>query len=137
MKRVFVTGTFDMLHSGHITFLMKAAEYGDVFVGIGSDYSISKYKGKGPVCTQSERLFMVHSIRYVKDVWINSGEGPLDFIDDLEHIKPDIHICNEEQHSEERKRICEELDIEYIVLKRDTIKGLPQRSTTKYRQYIT
>jgi cytidyltransferase-like protein len=48
-----------MLHSGHVTFLKRAAEYGDLYVGMGSDYSIEKYKGKAPVCKEAERLFMV------------------------------------------------------------------------------
>ena len=133
-KRVFVTGTFDMLHSGHITFFKRAASYGDLYVGMGSDYSIEKYKGKKPVCGEDERLFMVKSIRYVTEAWINSGEGPLDFIEDLEHTNPDIYICNQEQASEERELLCSELGIEYIILPRTPETGLPERSTTEYRQ---
>ena len=132
-KRVFISGTFDMLHSGHITFLKEASKYGELFVGMGSDYSIEKYKGKKPVCGEDERLFMVKAIRYVTEAWINSGEGPLDFIEDLEHTNPDIYICNEDQGSEERESICQELGIEYIVLPRTQEKGLPARSTTNYR----
>src|SRR3972149_11922974 len=110
-KRVFVAGSFDMLHSGHVTFLKQASEYGELFVGIGSDYSIEKYKHKKPVCNENERLFMVKAIRYVSEAWINSGEGSLDFIEDIEHFMPDIHICNKEQHSEIREAICDELGI--------------------------
>ena len=36
-KKVFVTGCFDMLHSGHVEFFREAAGYGDLYVGIGSD----------------------------------------------------------------------------------------------------
>jgi cytidyltransferase-like protein len=130
MKTVLVTGSFDLLHSGHVTFLKQAAKYGKVVVGIGSDYSIEKYKGHKPIYNEDERLFMLRSLRGVIGVFINSGEGPLDFIDDLQQRKPDIHICNEDQDSEERRSICQELGIEYIVLKRNTIEGLPVRSTT-------
>ena len=133
-KRVFVTGSFDILHSGHITFLKEAAKYGEVLVGIGSDESILKYKGKLPVCLEDERLFMLRAIRYVTSVWVNSGEGPLDFADDLEHIAPDIFICNEEQSSIDKQVLCEILHIDYIVLKRTHEPGLPARSTTKYRE---
>jgi len=133
-KRVFVSGTFDMLHSGHVTFFKEAAKHGELYVGMGSDYSIKKYKGKEPVCGEDERLFMVKAIRYVTEAWINSGEGPLDFIEDLEHTVPDIYICNLEQASEEREFICKELGIEYIILKRTPEPGLPARSTTDYRK---
>jgi len=132
-KRVFVSGSFDMLHSGHVTFLKEASKYGELLVGMGSDYSIEKYKGKKPVCKEDERLFMVKAIRYVTEAWINSGEGPLDFIDDLEHTAPDIFICNQDQACEEKELACRDLGIEYIILQRTQEPGLPERSTTKYR----
>lgn len=134
---VLVTGSFDMLHSGHITFLKNASMFGELFVGIGSDYSIEKYKGQKPVCNEKERLFMLQSIKYVTDCFINSGEGSLDFIEDIKKLNPDIHICNEEQASKERELICKDLGIEYVVLKRDTIEGLPIRSTTNMRKYAS
>lgn len=130
-KRVFVTGSFDLIHSGHITFLQEAAKYGSVVVGIGSDYSILKYKHRKPVYSEQERIFVLRALKCVSDVFINSGEGSLDFIEDIEHLNPDIHICNEDQHSEERELICKDLGIGYIVLKRNTVEGLPVRSTTK------
>jgi cytidyltransferase-like protein len=132
--RVFVSGTFDMLHSGHITFLKRASEYGELFVGIGSDYSVIKYKDRIPICGEEERLFMVKSIRYVSEAWINSGEGYLDYMEDIEHTAPDILIVNEDQHSEEKENLCEDLGIKYIVLKRTQEPGLPARSTTNYRE---
>ena len=39
-KKVFVSGCYDMLHSGHIAFFKAAAEYGDLYVGIGSDATV-------------------------------------------------------------------------------------------------
>ena len=48
-KKVFVSGCFDMLHSGHIRFLEKAAAYGDVYVAIGSDRTVADLKGRAPV----------------------------------------------------------------------------------------
>lgn len=132
--RVFVSGSFDMLHSGHITFLKEAARYGSLLVGIGSDYSIEKYKGKKPVCGEDERLFMLKSLKYVTEAWVNTGEGPLDFSEDIKYILPDIMIVNEDQHSESKEDLCEDLGIKYIVLLRKTEPGLPVRSTTEYRK---
>ena len=40
MEKVFVTGCFDLLHSGHIAFLEQAASYGDLYVCIGSDQTV-------------------------------------------------------------------------------------------------
>ena len=54
-------------------FFRRAAEYGDLYVGIGSDKTIEGYKHHKTVCSEQERLFMVKSIRYVKDAFINAG----------------------------------------------------------------
>lgn len=133
---VFVSGTFDLTHSGHFTFFKEASKYGDLYVGMGSDDSIERYKGKKPVYNEAERLFMVRSCRYVKDAFINSGEGNLDWIDDIIKLDPDIMIVNEEQNNESKRRICEHRGIKYIVLKRTQIDGLPARSTTQLRQLL-
>ena len=42
--KVFVSGCYDLLHSGHVEFFRQAAEYGDLYVGIGSDKTIEAYK---------------------------------------------------------------------------------------------
>ena len=39
-KKVFVSGCYDLLHSGHVEFFRQAAQYGDLYVGIGSDNTI-------------------------------------------------------------------------------------------------
>ena len=51
-KKVFVSGCFDLLHSGHIAFLETAASYGDLYVCIGSDKTVYDLKGrfKTPFC---------------------------------------------------------------------------------------
>ncbi len=122
-----------MLHSGHVAFFKEAAQYGDLYVGIGSDSTIDKLKGRNTMNNEQERLYMVKSIRYVKDAWINSGSGILDFIDDLKNLKPQKYVVNEDGHSPAKEELCKELDIEYLVLKRIPDAGLPPRSTTSIR----
>jgi bifunctional ADP-heptose synthase (sugar kinase/adenylyltransferase) len=41
-KKVFVSGCFDMLHSGHFAFLQEASQYGNVYIGLGSDKTIKE-----------------------------------------------------------------------------------------------
>jgi cytidyltransferase-like protein len=55
MKKVFVSGCFDLLHSGHIRFLEEAASYGDVYVALGSDRTVAELKGRPPVNTHGPR----------------------------------------------------------------------------------
>jgi len=101
-KKVFVSGCYDLLHSGHVEFFRQAAEYGDLYVGIGSDATIQEYKHHKTVYNEQERLFMVKSIRYVKDACINAGRGVLDFLPTLDIVKPDILVVNSDGGSEDR-----------------------------------
>lgn len=134
MKKVFVSGCYDLLHSGHVEFFRQAAEFGELYVGIGSDKTIEGYKHHKPVYSEQERLFMVKSIRYVKDAFINQGSGIMDFVPTVEALKPDILVVNEDGGNEEKRRFCEEHSIQYIVLQREPHHGLDPRSSTDLKK---
>ena len=133
-KKVFVSGCYDLLHSGHVEFFRQAAQYGDLYVGIGSDATILAYKHHKTVYSEQERLFMVKSIRYVKDAFINAGSGVMDFIPTVEALHPDILVVNEDGSSDEKRRFCEEHGMEYIVLQRVPQEGLTARSSTDLKK---
>ena len=136
-KKVFVSGCFDMLHSGHIAFLEEAAGYGDLYVGIGSDQTVYNLKGKLPVYNQDERLYMVKALKFVKDAWINGGDGVLDFKEDIKKLSPDILFVNEDGDSGLKKKLCDDLGIVYKISKRVPHENLPGRSTTSLRKKNT
>ena len=129
-KKVFVSGCYDLLHSGHVEFFRQAAEYGDLYVGIGSDATVLHYKNHKTLYPEQERLFMVKSIRYVKDAFINQGDGVMDFIPTVEEVKPDIFVVNADGSSPEKEQFCKERGIEYVVLQRTPAEGLTARSST-------
>ncbi|MDP4268693.1 MAG: adenylyltransferase/cytidyltransferase family protein [Bacteroidota bacterium] len=133
-KKVFVSGCYDMLHSGHVAFFMEAAQLGDLYVGLGSDKTIQDLKARKTINSEEERLFMVKALKVVKDAWINTGNGLLDFEKELRELKPDIFFVNEDGHSLEKEKISKELGIEYVISKRVPHVGLPVRSTTALRQ---
>ncbi len=133
-KKVFVSGCYDLLHSGHVEFFRQAAAYGDLYVGIGSDDTILHYKGHKTLYSEKERLFMVKAIRYVKDAFINAGSGIMDFVPTVDRLKPDMLVVNEDGASEEKRRFCEERGMEYIVLKRDPHEGLEAHSSTSLKE---
>lgn len=136
MKKVFVSGCYDLLHSGHVEFFRQAAAYGDLYVGIGSDETILHYKHHKTMYPEQERLFMVKSIRYVKNAYINAGNGILDFIPTLDIVKPDILVVNADGASEAKQQLCAERGIEYIVLERTPHEGLETRSSTSLKQQL-
>jgi cytidyltransferase-like protein len=133
-KKVFVTGCFDMLHSGHVRFLEEAAGLGEVHVGIGSDRTVKELKGRYPVTTQEERKYLLESLRHVKACYINSGSGIMDFLKELRRVSPAIFVVNEDGNTPAKAQLCERLGIEYVVLQRNPREHLPARSTTSLRK---
>ena len=137
MKKVFVSGCYDMLHSGHVAFFKEASKYGELYVGIGSDATILELKHRKTIYSETERLYMVRSIRYVKDAFINPGSGVMDFEELVDQIKPDIFVVNEDGGSDTKRQFCAERGIEYVVLQRIPEDGLQARSTTSLRKNVT
>lgn len=132
-KKVFVSGCYDMLHSGHVAFFEEAATHGDLYVGVGSDKTIEALKSRKTINSDQERLYMVKALKAVKDAWINQGDGLIDFDSEIKALKPDIFFVNSDGHSPLKESLCKELGIEYIVSNRTPHEGLPVRSTTALR----
>lgn len=136
-KKVFVSGFFDLLHSGHVAFLEEAARYGDVYVAVGSDRTFYELKGYPPVNGEEERLYMLQSLETVKQAFISRGSGVLDFFEEFKRIRPDVFIVNEDGNLQAKRRLCEEFGVEYIVLQRTPHPGLVARSSTGMRSVVT
>lgn len=132
-KKVFVSGCYDLLHSGHVEFFQQASQYGDLYVGIGSDATYEEYKHRKPMFPEEERLFMVQNIKAVKQAYINQGHGVLDFIPTLDIVHPDVFVVNAEGGSDDKRRLCEERGIEYVELQRTPHAGLEARSSSSLK----
>ncbi len=132
-KKVFVSGCFDMLHSGHIAFLQEASGYGDLYVGLGSDKTIRELKGRETINSEEERVYILNALACVHKATVNKGSGLIDFLDDIKTLNPDIFIVNEDGNSPEKEQLCMDLGIEYKVLKRIPHANLPARSSTTLR----
>jgi len=129
-KKVLVSGCYDLLHGGHIAFFKTVSAYGDLYVSVGRDENLLLLKGKRPVFSEEERLYVVKSIKYVYDAFLASGTGMLDFEPDLIRLKPDIFIVNHEGHTIDKETLCKKMGVEYIVLERIPEPGLPARSSS-------
>jgi cytidyltransferase-like protein len=132
-KKVFVSGCFDLPHSGHVAFFNEAAKYGDLYVALGSDRTVFELKNRPTINSEAERLYIIKSLACLKDAFISKGSGLLDFLDELRNLRPDYFIVNEDGNIPEKKRLCEELGIEYVILKREPHPGLTPRSSTALR----
>jgi D-beta-D-heptose 7-phosphate kinase/D-beta-D-heptose 1-phosphate adenosyltransferase len=111
---VFINGCFDILHLGHIKLLEFANSYGDVFVGLNSDKSIKKLKGKKrPIYCEDDRKLMLLSIKYVYDVIIYDELTPINIIAKL---NPDIIIVGYD-HSISNKCYKDSIEVGRIIIK--------------------
>ena len=98
----------------------KLVEYGSLYVCLGSDSTILDLKGRASIINQNERKYIIESLKFVHKCVIGSGKGILDFKHEIEKIKPDYFIVNEDGANETKKDLCKKLGIEYIILKRLT-----------------
>ena len=92
MKRVFVNGTFDLLHRGHLELLNYAKSLGDyICVGIDTDDRVRQMKGPTrPIYNQDERKFFLENLKAVDEVRFFSNDSELEGI--VKSIKPDIMV---------------------------------------------
>ncbi|ROL60130.1 D-glycero-beta-D-manno-heptose 1-phosphate adenylyltransferase [Bacteroidetes/Chlorobi group bacterium MS-B_bin-24] len=90
-KIVFTNGCFDILHRGHIEYLTKAKEFGDVLiVGLNSDTSVQRLKGKDrPINSESDRARILDALKPVDYVVIFEEDTPLHLI---QMVKPDVLV---------------------------------------------
>ncbi len=90
-KVVFTNGVFDILHAGHVDYLVKAKKMGDVLiVAVNSDSSVKKIKGdKRPIVPQAERAFILSNLKCVDYVTIFEEDTPYEVI---KKIIPDVLI---------------------------------------------
>ena len=89
-KSVFTNGCFDILHVGHVKYLQKSAEFGDILiVGLNSDLSVKKLKGDSrPINNELDRAYVLCALSAVDFVIIFDENSPVNLLDEL---KPDIY----------------------------------------------
>jgi len=133
-KKVLVSGCYDLLHAGHVAFFKTASQYGNLYVSVGQDDNLFKLKGKKPYFSQEERVYMVGAVKYVTEAFVASGDGMLDFVEDMKRIKPDYFVVNSDGFTEGKKRLCDENNVELIVLERIPEEGLPARSSSQSKK---
>ncbi|HUX61026.1 MAG TPA: D-glycero-beta-D-manno-heptose 1-phosphate adenylyltransferase [Ignavibacteriaceae bacterium] len=90
-KVVFTNGVFDLIHSGHVDYLIKAKALGDVLiVGMNSDASVKRIKGNSrPILSENERAFIISNLKPVDFVTVFEEDTPANLI---QNIIPDVLV---------------------------------------------
>ncbi len=99
MVRVLATGTFDILHPGHLLYLSEAKALGDELYVIVARESMIKHKPK-PIIPEKQRLAMVQALKIVDKAILGSEK---DMFEPLHDIKPDIIALGKNQFFDENK----------------------------------
>ena len=124
-KCVVVTGSFDDFKSQHVRFLEEASKFGDVHALLWPDETVRALEGHAPKFPQEERLYLLQTDRYIKDVRLVTGQVARDSIPQVGGIKPEIWLVEEESNNPRKRAYCELHGTEYHVLKKDDLKGFP------------
>ena len=88
---VFTNGVFDILHRGHVEYLLEAKALGEILiVGVNSDDSVRRLKGEGrPIVVEQDRAFLVANLSSVDFVCVFQEDTPLRLISTL---LPDVLV---------------------------------------------
>ena len=99
-KIVFTNGCFDLLHRGHIEYLAKAADYGDVLlIGLNTDDSVSRLKGPHrPIQDEISRAHIMAALEFVDLVVYFNEDTPLDLIN---IVQPDVLVKGADYKAED------------------------------------
>ncbi len=125
-----VSGCFDLLHAGHIAFFEEASRFGKLIVSVGADSNIAMLKGRPPLFSEDERVYLVGHVDCVHEARVGAGIGMLDFEPDMEELKPDLFVVNEDGYTPEKEELCKRLGVELKVLKRKPAADFKPRSST-------
>ena len=99
-KVVFTNGCFDLLHLGHIDYLSKAKDLGDILIiGLNTDKSVRNIKGESrPITDEFSRASILASLSFVDAVIFFGEETPYDLIN---FVQPDILVKGSDYNEED------------------------------------
>ncbi len=99
-KIVFTNGCFDIIHLGHIDYLSKAKDLGDILlIGLNTDDSVKRLKGNNrPIKDQQERAILLASLLFVDGVILFDEDTPYNLI---KKIEPNILVKGSDYRKED------------------------------------
>lgn len=135
MKKVFVSGAFNVLHAGHIQFFQEARALGDYLIVSfpPADLLWTLYDKKS-VLEDGDKLTLLHSIDLIDEVILSTDvDKELSFKSAFLQSKPDIlAVTTDDLFMEAKRRLCAETGAEFVVLE----KTVPAGHSTSCTQVV-
>lgn len=131
--KIFVSGTYDLLHAGHVQFFKEARALGDTLVvSFCSDLNLLKYKGRRSCMPDDNKKVLLESIRYVDKAVIGTDDGGVwDFVPAFLQEQPEIlAVTTDDNHAEEKRKFCEEHGAKLVILPKTPPIATPTTSFT-------
>jgi len=140
-KIVLASGTFDLIHLGHVKYLEEAKKAGGqnakLIVIVARDRTVEKRKGRKPVMPEDHRRALVESLKVVDEAIL--GYEDFDIGQVIEEIKPDIIAVGHDQdniESQVRKAVAQKgLNVQVVKIGKF---GKPElNSSLKIKKKVT
>jgi len=136
MKKIFVSGCYDILHAGHLQFFEEARSLGDhLTVSFASADVLWFHKRRKPSIPDDHKLALLQSIGIIDEVVIGHGlEEGIDFRADFLRIRPDIlAVTEDDKYTPLKRALCEEVGAQYVVLPKTPPKFAPVSTSSIVR----
>ena len=145
--KVFVSGTYDILHAGHIQFFKEAKEWGmnhaprlqtgeifkvDLIVSYCSEANLMLYKGRRTSMPDDNKKILLEAIRYVDRAYMGTDDGGVwDFVPAFLAEKPDVLIVTEDdKYFAEKGEFCKNNGATLIILPKTPPMATPVSTTS-------
>jgi len=119
MKKIFVSGCYDILHAGHLQFFEEARALGDsLTVSFASAEVLWIHKKRKPSIPDEHKLALLQGLRMIDEVVIGCShtEG-LDFEDHFLRIRPDVlAVTEDDKYGPMKRELCRQVGAEYVIL---------------------
>jgi cytidyltransferase-like protein len=136
MKKIFVSGCYDILHAGHLQFFEEAKALGDyLVVSFASAEVLWFHKRRKPSIPDEHKLELLKQIRLIDEVVIGHGlEEGIDFRTDFLRIRPHIlAVTEDDKYTPLKQQLCAEVGAQYIVLPKTPPKFEPVSTSSIVR----
>lgn len=136
MKKVFVSGSFNVLHAGHIRFFTDARALGDyLVVSFPPADLLWKLYEKKSVLEDFDKMALLSSLEMVDEVVLSTDDDvELSFLSAFRKVKPDVlAVTTDDRYMAAKKRLCEQVGAQFVVLD----KTLPEGHSTSSSEVVS